>query len=99
MTLFKKITKIKQVGCYIKFVDNWYCFTILLFKGENELINSLNYLLLINCIKICTLTKGILKRDKTKFQESYILRRRIYLLFSTRTMMKKLIQFANGDPN
>jgi hypothetical protein len=54
-----------------------------IFKKENELINSLNYLLLINCIKICTLTKGILKRDKTKFQESYILRRRIYLLFST----------------
>jgi hypothetical protein len=84
MTLFKKITKIKQVGCYIKFVDNWYCFTILLFKGENELINSLNYLLLINCIKICTLT-SILKRDKTKSEESLIFwdERFIYYLLFT----------------
>jgi hypothetical protein len=70
-----------------------------IFKKENELINSLNYLLLINCIKICTLTKGILKRDKTKSQESLIFWDEGFIYYLVLAMMKKLIQFANGDPN
>jgi hypothetical protein len=44
---YKKIMEIKKINGDIKFVNNWYFFTILTFKKNNKLILSLEYLLQI----------------------------------------------------